>query len=383
MATKQSSKVKLCGKQGQTDAEWAATLKDAAAKIEANPEMPQPVKDQLSRRAKAEIAKVEAGRRRSAPLLLLPPVSAAPYRSRPLLRRRSLPGATRRRRAEEAAPDDPLPGAGRKGRGKQLLHRWNAQRACRSRLTATSPVEPACNSYGAAMPGRSWRLHRCGRANLPFQAAARALRRRRQHKVEIQVMGSGRSSKRSAPIRSAASKLIVATHKARVAQPGVDAPYAMRRTAGAGHCQVAGAQPVAIHLFRHANLSGRRGGTGRHRPRAGHSRTCRGIVAALDGRTLAAIACTHTHRDHSPASRALKEATGAPIIGCAPLVLESIGPRADASFDKLLCAGPGAWRRRGHRVRWRQATGGGGNARPYVEPSLFRLQRRAASPAIM
>jgi glyoxylase-like metal-dependent hydrolase (beta-lactamase superfamily II) len=30
----------------------------------------------------------------------------------------------------------------------------------------------------------------------------------------------------------------------------------------------------------------------------------------------------------------LSEATGAPIIGCAPLVLESIGPRADASFDK-------------------------------------------------
>jgi len=58
------------------------------------------------------------------------------------------------------------------------------------------------------------------------------------------------------------------------------------------------------------------------------------IVRALDGRNLAAIACTHTNRDHSPASRALKEATGAPIIGCAPLVLESIGPRADASFDK-------------------------------------------------
>jgi glyoxylase-like metal-dependent hydrolase (beta-lactamase superfamily II) len=59
------------------------------------------------------------------------------------------------------------------------------------------------------------------------------------------------------------------------------------------------------------------------------------IVSALDGRKLAAIACTHTHRDHSPASRALKEITGAPIIGCAPLVLVSIGPRADASFDKF------------------------------------------------
>ena len=58
------------------------------------------------------------------------------------------------------------------------------------------------------------------------------------------------------------------------------------------------------------------------------------ILAALDGRNLAALACTHTHRDHSPASRALKAATGAPIIGCAPLVLESAGPRADASFDK-------------------------------------------------
>jgi glyoxylase-like metal-dependent hydrolase (beta-lactamase superfamily II) len=59
------------------------------------------------------------------------------------------------------------------------------------------------------------------------------------------------------------------------------------------------------------------------------------ILAAIDGRPLVAIACTHTHRDHSPASRALKDATGAPIIGCAPLALESIGPRADASFDKL------------------------------------------------
>lgn len=58
------------------------------------------------------------------------------------------------------------------------------------------------------------------------------------------------------------------------------------------------------------------------------------IIGALDGRPLIAITCTHTHRDHSPASRALKERTGAPIIGCAPLALHSFGPRADASFDK-------------------------------------------------
>ncbi len=57
------------------------------------------------------------------------------------------------------------------------------------------------------------------------------------------------------------------------------------------------------------------------------------ILGAIGPRRLVAICCTHTHRDHSPASRALAAATGAPIIGCAPLSLESVGPRADASFD--------------------------------------------------
>ncbi len=57
------------------------------------------------------------------------------------------------------------------------------------------------------------------------------------------------------------------------------------------------------------------------------------LEAAIGGRRVAAIMCTHTHRDHSPAARPLAEATGAPIIGCAPLALETVGPRADASFD--------------------------------------------------
>ena len=57
------------------------------------------------------------------------------------------------------------------------------------------------------------------------------------------------------------------------------------------------------------------------------------MIEAVGGRPVAAIMCTHTHRDHSPASRALAAATGAPIVGCAPLALETVGPRADASFD--------------------------------------------------
>ena len=57
------------------------------------------------------------------------------------------------------------------------------------------------------------------------------------------------------------------------------------------------------------------------------------LIAAIGGRPVAAIVCTHTHRDHSPASRPLAERIGAPIIGCAPLALETVGPRADAAFD--------------------------------------------------
>ena len=57
------------------------------------------------------------------------------------------------------------------------------------------------------------------------------------------------------------------------------------------------------------------------------------LIAAIRGRPVAAILCTHTHRDHSPAARPLSEATRAPIVGCAPLSLESVGPRADAAFD--------------------------------------------------
>jgi glyoxylase-like metal-dependent hydrolase (beta-lactamase superfamily II) len=57
------------------------------------------------------------------------------------------------------------------------------------------------------------------------------------------------------------------------------------------------------------------------------------LHAAIGGRPVKAILCTHTHRDHSPAARPLQDATGARVIGCAPLVLKDAGPRADASFD--------------------------------------------------
>jgi glyoxylase-like metal-dependent hydrolase (beta-lactamase superfamily II) len=57
------------------------------------------------------------------------------------------------------------------------------------------------------------------------------------------------------------------------------------------------------------------------------------ILRAVGDAKITAILCTHTHRDHSPAAAPLKAATGAPIIGCAPLVLADTGPRSDSAFD--------------------------------------------------
>ncbi len=42
------------------------------------------------------------------------------------------------------------------------------------------------------------------------------------------------------------------------------------------------------------------------------------LLAGLPGETVGTILVTHTHIDHSPGARLLKERTGAPIIGCGP-----------------------------------------------------------------
>lgn len=58
------------------------------------------------------------------------------------------------------------------------------------------------------------------------------------------------------------------------------------------------------------------------------------ILAAAGDAEITAIMCTHTHRDHSPAAIPLAERTGAEIVGCAPLVIETKLPRSDEAFDK-------------------------------------------------
>lgn len=58
------------------------------------------------------------------------------------------------------------------------------------------------------------------------------------------------------------------------------------------------------------------------------------ILAAISGRKVSAIMCTHTHRDHSPAAAPLAKATRAPVVGCAPLRFEGDNSGIEAAFDQ-------------------------------------------------
>ena len=105
------------------------------------------------------------------------------------------------------------------------------------------------------------------------------------------------------------------------------------------------------------------------------------LIDAIGGRRVVAIMCTHTHRDHSPASRPLAERTGAPIVGCAPLALETVGP-APTHHSTGTMRPTGCFR----MAKRSRSTAGGRrrrNAGPHVQPSVLRLWATRCSPATM
>jgi glyoxylase-like metal-dependent hydrolase (beta-lactamase superfamily II) len=113
----------------------------------------------------------------------------------------------------------------------------------------------------------------------------------------------------------------------------VDAPYAKLEELGPGIARVLAHNPSAFTYYgTQTYLIGERE-VAVIDPGPDLPEHLDALAAAIGGRPVAAIMCTHTHRDHSPAARPLAERIGAPVIGCAPLALETVGLRADASFD--------------------------------------------------
>jgi glyoxylase-like metal-dependent hydrolase (beta-lactamase superfamily II) len=113
----------------------------------------------------------------------------------------------------------------------------------------------------------------------------------------------------------------------------VDAPYARLEQIEPGIARVLAHNPSAFTYYGTQTYLVGQGKVAVIDPGPALDAHIDALVAAIGGRTVVAICCTHTHRDHSPAAAPLAGLTGAPIIGCAPLALETVGPRADAAFD--------------------------------------------------
>jgi hypothetical protein len=63
----------MCGNEGQTDAEWLGTLKDAVAKLESNSTMSESTRNQIVTAIRAEIARLEGSATPPADAGSLPP----------------------------------------------------------------------------------------------------------------------------------------------------------------------------------------------------------------------------------------------------------------------------------------------------------------------
>jgi len=74
-----AKKVKICGKEGQSDADWLVTLRDSARKVEADEAMEQAVKDQILSALHEEIGRLESEAAAATP----PPVATVTLEAMP------------------------------------------------------------------------------------------------------------------------------------------------------------------------------------------------------------------------------------------------------------------------------------------------------------
>ena len=111
----------------------------------------------------------------------------------------------------------------------------------------------------------------------------------------------------------------------------MDAPYAMLEPLEPGVARVLAHNPSAFTFTGTQSYLIGEGEVAVIDPGPASEAHLDALEAAISGRRVAAILCTHTHRDHSPASRQLADRTGAPIVGCAPLSIQGTG--LEAGFD--------------------------------------------------
>src|SRR5690348_9972100 len=166
--------------------------------------------------------------------------------------------------------------------------------------TRTCPLAPACGSFGTATPRRmstspsSRKAGRCASRCPPTYASTRSA-----GSSSCKWSAPDRKSEAKVPTTSSASQ----DRDAHGTGVGVDAPYARMEQLEPGIARVLAHNPSAFTYFgTQTYLVGERE-VAVIDPGPDLPEHLDALEAAIGGRPVAAILCTHTHRDHSPAAR--------------------------------------------------------------------------------
>ena len=168
-----------------------------------------------------------------------------------------------------------------------------------------------------------------------------------------------------------------------VAQPCVDAPYATssRSSRASPGCS---RTIRRLHLFRHADLSGRRRRGGGDRPGPGPSRACRGAPRGDRRPDGGRAICLHPHPSRpSPGGRGARRRRPARRSSAARRWRWRASGRAPTPPSTSTMRPTGCWPTARRSRSTAEAADGGGDAGPHLQPSLLRAMARRCSPAIM
>src|SRR5215218_3249945 len=207
--------------------------------------------------------------------------------------------------------------------------RWPRTSSTSGKATSPTCVNGRERKRGCSAGSAAWK--RCSAPSIPKPSRGEPPLAPRAHRRSLA------SSPRPDPDSSSAETLSQATDFAPHARPwhrpAVDAPYAKLEQVEPGIARVLAHNPSAFTYYGTQTYLVGDAEVAVIDPGPDLPEHVDALEEAIGGRPVVAIMCTHTHRDHSPAARPLAERVKTPVIGCAPLSLESVGPRSDAAFD--------------------------------------------------
>ena len=251
-----------------------------------------------------------------------------------------------------------------------------------SLLTVRADEDPAGGHQPSLRPPRrcraptsSWRSCATGQIDA-LPAAAPRLRTAWAAAVEIRGRAQAmprRGEPGRRPARAVRAALLANSKRGLVAQAAaVDAPYAKLEQLEPGIARVLAHNPSAFTYYGTQTYLVGESEVAVIDPGPDLPEHLDALEQAIAGRPVAAIMCTHTHRDHSPAARPLAERDRRADHRLRAAGAGDGRPARRCRVRRRLCRRTACSRTARRRDR-RQGRRRGRDARPHLEPSLLRL----------